>query len=128
MRANLFKIGFIAFFSTIGFVVGIMYLKDIKLQKSNFNFSVIFDSAQGLNVGDNVTMLGKRIGKVTKTRIIEGQKIGVDLSIDNSFSLKIPIDSKIHVKSEGILGEKYISIKRLGNHHEQGRKSQVSQP
>tara|TARA_B100000941_G_scaffold183876_1_gene132085 strand:- start:2457 stop:3461 length:1005 start_codon:yes stop_codon:yes gene_type:complete len=110
MRTNLFKIGFIAFFSTIGFVVGIMYLKDIKLQKSNFNFSVIFDSAQGLNVGDNVTMLGKRIGKVTKTRIIEGQKIGVDLSIDNSFSLKIPIDSKIHVKSEGILGEKYISI------------------
>ena len=41
MRTNLFKIGFIAFFSTIGFVVGIMYLKDIKLQKSNFNFSVI---------------------------------------------------------------------------------------
>jgi len=80
------------------------------LQKSNFTFSVIFDSAQGLNEGDNVTMLGKRIGKVTKTRIIEGQKIGVDLSIDNSFVMKIPVDSKIHVKSEGILGEKYISI------------------
>ncbi|MAJ43426.1 MAG: hypothetical protein CMF96_01595 [Candidatus Marinimicrobia bacterium] len=107
---NLFKIGFIVFLSTIGFILGIMYLKDIRLHKSNFTFSVIFDSAQGLNEGDNVTMLGKRIGKVTKTRIIEGQKIGVDLSIDNSFVMKIPIDSKIHVKSEGILGEKYISI------------------
>tara|TARA_B100001029_G_C15028581_1_gene435320 strand:- start:516 stop:1523 length:1008 start_codon:yes stop_codon:yes gene_type:complete len=107
---NLFKIGFIVFLSTIGFVLGIMYLQDIRLQKSNFTFSVIFDSAQGLNEGDNVTMLGKRIGKVTKTRIIEGQKIGVDLSIDNSFVMKIPVDSKIHVKSEGILGEKYISI------------------
>lgn len=107
---NLFKIGLIVFISTIGFILGIMYLQDIRIQKSNFTFSVIFDSAQGLNEGDNVTMLGKRIGKVTKTRIIEGQKIGVELSIDNSFALKIPIDSKIHVKSEGILGEKYISI------------------
>ena len=107
---NLFKIGLIVFLSTIGFILGIMYLQDIRIQKSNFTFSVIFDSAQGLNEGDNVTMLGKRIGKVTKTRIIEGQKIGVELSIDNSFALKIPIDSKINVKSEGILGEKYISI------------------
>ena len=107
---NLFKIGLIVFFATIAFIMGVLYLQDISIQKSNFTFSVIFDSAQGLHEGDNVTMLGKRIGKVSKTRIIEGQKIGVELSIDNSFALKIPVDSKIHVKSEGILGEKYISI------------------
>ena len=109
-QKNLFVIGLIVFITTIGFILGIMYLQDIRLQKSNFTFSVIFDSAQGLNEGDNVTMLGKRIGKVSRTRIIEGQKIGVELSIDNSFAFKIPVDSKIHVKSEGILGEKYISI------------------
>jgi len=109
-QKNLFLIGLIVFITAIGFILGIMYLQDIRLQKSNFIFSVIFDSAQGLNEGDNVTMLGKRIGKVSRTRIIEGQKIGVELSIDNSFAFKIPVDSKIHVKSEGILGEKYISI------------------
>ena len=105
-----FKIGLIVFITAIGFIFGVLYLQDIRLQKSNFIFSVIFDSAQGLNEGDSVTMLGKRIGKVTKTQIIKSQKIGVELSIDNSFAFKIPIDSKIHVKSEGILGEKYISI------------------
>ena len=110
IKSDLFKVGFIMFFSIIAFVMGILYLQDIKLQKSNFIFSVIFDSAQGLNEGNNVTMLGKRIGKVSKTRIIEGNKIGVELSIDNSFAFKIPVDSKIHVKSEGILGAKYISI------------------
>jgi len=103
-------LGSIIFIAIIAFVIGILYLQDIKLQSSNFTFSVIFDSAQGLNEGNNVTMLGKRIGRVTKTRIIEGNKIGVGLSIDNSFAFKIPIDSKIHVKSEGILGAKYISI------------------
>ena len=109
-KSDLFKVGFIMFIAVIAFVMGILYLQDIRLQKSNFIFSVIFDSAQGLNEGNNVTMLGKRIGKVSKTRIIEGNKIGVELSIDNSFAFKIPIDSKIHVKSEGILGAKYISI------------------
>ena len=119
-QKNLFLIGLIVFITAIGFILGIMYLQDIRLQKSNFIFSVIFDSAQGLNEGDNVTMLGKRIGKVSRTRIIEGQKIGVELSIDNSFAFKIPVDSKIHVKSEGILGEKYISI-------EPGKDTQHSQ-
>ena len=79
-KSDLFRVGFIMCVSVIAFVMGILYLQDIRLQKSNFTFSVIFESAQGLNEGNNVTMLGKRIGKVSKTRIIEGNKIGVELS------------------------------------------------
>ena len=54
-------------------------------------------------------MLGKKIGRISGTKLI-GQKIAVELVLDNTFAFKIPIDSKIHVKSEGILGAKYISI------------------
>jgi phospholipid/cholesterol/gamma-HCH transport system substrate-binding protein len=64
---------------------------------------------QGLHTGDQVDMLGKKIGRVSQTRI-KGQKIAVELSIDNSFSFSIPIDSKIEVKSEGLIGSKFISI------------------
>jgi phospholipid/cholesterol/gamma-HCH transport system substrate-binding protein len=39
-----------------------------------------------------------------------GQKIAVELSIDNSFVFSIPVDSKIEVKSEGLIGSKFISI------------------
>jgi phospholipid/cholesterol/gamma-HCH transport system substrate-binding protein len=60
-------------------------------------------------MGDEVDMLGKKIGKVSQTRI-KGQKIAVELAIDNSFSFSIPIDSKIEVKSEGLIGSKFISI------------------
>ena len=35
--------------------------------------------------------------------------VAVELTIDNRFSFNIPIDSEIEVKSEGLLGSKYIS-------------------
>lgn len=109
-NTNLFWVGLTVFVTSVAFILGFLYMQDIRFQKSNFTLTVIFDSAQGLNEGVHVNMLGKRIGKVSRIRIIEGKKIAVLLSIDNTFAFKIPVDSKINVKSEGILGTKYISI------------------
>ena len=107
--SKLFWMGLLIFVLTGLFLLGIMYVQDITLKKSNYSFSVIFANVQGLNEGDDVNMLGKRIGKVSRAKII-GQKIAVELSIDNSFAFKIPVDSKIEVKSEGLMGSKYVSI------------------
>ena len=98
---------FIVFFAL--FIIGIMYLKDAGIGQSNYSFTVIFDNVQGLNDGDHVNMLGKRIGSVTKTKILK-QRVAVELSIYDNFAFRIPIDSYIEVKSEGLLGSKYISI------------------
>ena len=67
-------IGIITFVTIVSFILGILFLQDISLKKSNFTFTVIFESVQGLHNGDNVTMLGKRIGKVSKIKFI-GQKM-----------------------------------------------------
>ena len=107
--SKLFWMGLLIFVLTGLFLIGIMYVQDITLKKSNYSFTVIFANVQGLNEGDDVNMLGKRIGKVSRAKII-GQKIAVELSIDNSFAFKIPVDSKIEVKSEGLMGSKYVSI------------------
>ena len=107
--SKLFWMGLLIFVLTGLFLIGIMYIQDITIKKSNYSFTVIFANVQGLNEGDDVNMLGKRIGKVSRAKII-GQKIAVELSIDNSFAFKIPIDSKIEVKSEGLMGSKYVSI------------------
>ena len=107
--SKLFWMGLLIFVLTGLFLIGIMYIQDISIKKSNYSFTVIFANVQGLNEGDDVNMLGKRIGKVSRATII-GQKIAVELSIDNSFAFKIPIDSKIEVKSEGLMGSKYVSI------------------
>ncbi|RPG61968.1 MAG: MCE family protein, partial [Flavobacteriaceae bacterium TMED238] len=95
--------------SSIAFIAGLLFLQDISIRKANYTFTVLFDNIQGVNVGDQVDMLGKKIGKVSQSRII-GQRISVELSIDNSFAFSIPVDSKIEVKSEGLIGSKYISI------------------
>jgi len=107
--SRLFWIGIISVIAVFIFIGGLMYLTDISFRKSNYNFTVLFENVQGLNVGDQVDMLGKKIGKVSQTHII-GQKIAVELSIDNSFAFSIPVDSKIEVKSEGLIGSKFISI------------------
>ena len=107
--SRLFWIGFIFIVFSIVFIGGLLYLQEISLRKSNYTFTVLFENVQGLHMGDQVDMLGKKIGKVSQTRI-KGQKIAVELSIDNSFSFSIPIDSKIEVKSEGLIGSKFISI------------------
>ena len=86
--SRLFWIGLIFVFSSIAFVGGLLYLQEISIRKSNYSFTVLFENVQGLHVGDQVDMLGKKIGKVSQTRII-GQKIAVEVSIDNSFSLII---------------------------------------
>ena len=107
--SRLFWIGMIFMASSAAFVAGLLYLQDISIRQANYTFTVLFDNIQGVNVGDQVDMLGKKIGKVSQSRII-GQRISVELSIDNSFAFSIPVDSKIEVKSEGLIGSKYISI------------------
>ena len=104
-----FLVGFVFIIAGLTFVVGLLYIQDISIQQSNYSFTVLFENVQGLNVGDQVDMLGKKVGKVSQTRI-KGPKIAVVLSIDNSFAFSIPIDSKIEIKSEGLIGSKFISI------------------
>ncbi|MBC8213707.1 MAG: MCE family protein [Candidatus Marinimicrobia bacterium] len=107
---KIFWVGFLISISVVGFVLGLMFLQEMSFNKSNYSFTVMFDNIQGLNEGDNVSMLGKRIGRVSKTKII-GKKIAIEMTIDDQFAFSIPIDSEIEVKSEGLLGEKYVSIK-----------------
>ena len=102
-------IGIAVFFSILVFFYGIRFLQEEAFQKSNFTFNVVFNDLQGIDVSDDVKMLGKRIGRVSGTRIV-GQKIAAELTIDNSFAFKIPIDSEIEITQSDIMGSKYISI------------------
>ena len=102
-------VGIVVFVSVCIFFYGIRFLQDESFQKSNFIFNVVFNDLQGLDVSDDVRMLGKRIGRVTGTKII-GEKIAVELTIDNDFAFKIPIDSKIEITQTDIMGSKFISI------------------
>ena len=102
-------VGFVVFTTILIFFYGIKFLQDETFQKSTFSFNVVFNDMQGLDVSDDVKMLGKKIGRISGTKIL-GQKIAVELTIDNSFAFKIPIDSEIEITQSDLMGGKFISI------------------
>ena len=107
--SRMYWIGVTITLSVAVFFFGLLYLQDVSLNQPKIKFTIMFENVQGLNVGDHVSMLGKRIGKVSASKII-GNKIAVEVSINSDFSFSIPIDSKIEVRSEGLLGSKFIAI------------------
>ena len=102
-------IGFVIFSAVLIFFYGVRFLQEESFQKSTFRFNVVFDDLQGLDISDDVRMLGKKIGRISGTKII-GQKIAVELILDNNFAFRIPIDSKFEISQSDLMGSKFISI------------------
>ena len=106
---KLFWIGILTCLSFILFFYGIKYLQNESFQQSTLSFKVVFKNSQGIDNGDEVRMLGKKIGYVRGTNII-GQNIILDISIGNMFKNSIPIDSRFEITSEDIMGGKHLTI------------------
>ena len=62
---RLASIGFIVFLSMAVLFFGIRFLQNESFQKSTFTFKVVFNDLQGLDISDDVRMLGKKIGRVS---------------------------------------------------------------
>ena len=107
--SKVFWVGLLSTVSIVMFFYGIRFLQEETLQGSTFSFKVIFKDAQGIDSGDEVRMLGKKVGYVRSTSI-EGQNIVCELTVSNDLELSIPIDSKIEITQQDIMGSKIITI------------------
>jgi phospholipid/cholesterol/gamma-HCH transport system substrate-binding protein len=67
-----------------------------------------FDNISGVKKGSSVQISGVPVGKVTQVALNADHFAEVSMDIDKT--LKIPIDSVASVKSQGIIGDKYIKI------------------
>lgn len=72
-----------------------------------------FDNVSGIKKGAAVQVAGVVVGSVDDVRLGEDQYAVLALRIDKS--LKVPIDSMASVKSQGIIGDKYIQISLGGD-------------
>lgn len=70
--------------------------------------SAEFDNVAGVKKGASVQLAGVVVGEVGEVRLGEGEVAVLSLVIDKS--LKLPTDSMASVKSQGIIGDKYISL------------------
>lgn len=73
-----------------------------------------FEKADGVNVGSDVLLGGIKIGSVTAQHLDTTDYLAVlELSISND--VKLPDDSAIKIASNGLLGDKYLSVEPGGS-------------
>lgn len=105
-------LGAVVFFAAVIVVVGAMWLSERYAGAAGgYRVRVQFESVPGLQVGNPVTFRGVWVGKVLGIYLDEGQPI-VTLGFAKFDAL--PVDSRIIVKSDGLLGGQMIEI-RVGN-------------
>ena len=79
------------------------------LGENTYSLFAKFNTVTGLREGNPVNMLGLEIGRVQKfTMDQENQVVRVELKINNG--IEIFDDAIASVKTEGLIGDKYISV------------------
>jgi phospholipid/cholesterol/gamma-HCH transport system substrate-binding protein len=75
---------------------------------STYTINAEFNNVSGVKKGSAVQVAGVIVGDVSKVWL--GDKGYADLTLRINKSLKVPIDSIASVKSQGIVGDKFIQL------------------
>ena len=81
--------------------------------KSTYNLRAKFLKAGGINIGNDVKMRGVKIGVISGVSLDKDYFAVVDFKVYEN--IKIPKESNVKVVSDGILGNKYLSISPNGD-------------
>jgi phospholipid/cholesterol/gamma-HCH transport system substrate-binding protein len=79
----------------------------IAVREVGYRLYTHVESAAGLDKNSPVRIAGVQVGRV-ESIVLDGSKAKVTLHLP--MNVKIPTDSKVFVKSAGLLGEKYIEV------------------
>lgn len=106
LRLGLFITGGIALLVIAIFILG----KQKNLWNPVYLLTTDFYNVSGLQVGNNVRFSGIDVGTVDNIRIVDDSTVRVDLLIQKDVQRFIKIDSEISIGSEGIIGDRIITI------------------
>ena len=67
-----------------------------------------FNNIAGIKAGSDVQISGVTVGKVRQLNLSKDNLAAVEMLLNNE--VKVPVDSIVSVKSQGIIGDKYIQI------------------
>jgi phospholipid/cholesterol/gamma-HCH transport system substrate-binding protein len=91
----------------------LLFYMSFKIEKFGFfreegyELSAIIDNATGLDTRTPVFVAGVQVGNISKISLA-GYKAKVKMLVKKN--LKVPVDSKVAIKSHSLLGDKYIEI------------------
>jgi len=117
MKNSILEIG-VGLFMIIGFCAfGYLALQlgevPFLTSGSTYIINAEFDNVSGVKKGGSVQVAGVVVGTVAKVTLGEDQVAVLALQIDKN--LKVPIDSIASVKSQGIIGDKFIQLSLGGD-------------
>jgi phospholipid/cholesterol/gamma-HCH transport system substrate-binding protein len=105
--SNEARIGIVVTAAAVILVGGVLFLRGVDLRSRQYSLNVYYPNVNGLQTGDKVTVAGLAIGHVESMSLV-GRRITVNLSLQTKVHL--PRDSKALLKSETIMGGKFIEI------------------
>ena len=110
------KVGLFVFITLVIFVIGIFAISGEKsFFEKEYTVNTYFDNTVGLLPGAYVRLSGVKVGTVAKIsfpKVIDKNLIQVTMKINSDGVERITPDSKATIKTEGLLGAKYIEIVR----------------
>ena len=101
------KVGIFVILGIIILVFFTFRVGRIAVREVGYRINTHVESAAGLDKNSPVRIAGVEVGKV-ESIALDGSKARVTLHLP--MNVKIPVGSKVYVKSSGLLGEKYIDI------------------
>jgi phospholipid/cholesterol/gamma-HCH transport system substrate-binding protein len=104
------KIGILAIVSLFGAIWGYKFVKGQDLFQKSTLFYTSYGDVTGLEVSSPVTINGYKVGTVESIKINaeDVKKMDVIIRVDGDF--KIPKDAQVLLKSEGLVGGKFLAI------------------
>ncbi len=107
----------VGLFMIIGFAAFVylaLQLGEVSFFTSNtYILKAEFDNVSGVKKGASVQVAGVEVGQVVDIKLGKMDVAILSLQIPNS--LKVPTDSMASVKSQGIIGDKYIQLSPGGS-------------
>jgi phospholipid/cholesterol/gamma-HCH transport system substrate-binding protein len=111
IAANRIKLGIFVTVGTLLFIASIYFLgRQQNLFGSNIHVSGIFKNIGGLQEGSSVQFTGINVGTVKKIELITDTTVRVDMVIEKKVIKFIKQDAIAEVGSDGLMGNKIVSI------------------
>lgn len=104
------KIGLLAIVAIAVLVVGYQFLKGQEIFSKSNTFYIVYENVDQLGVGDMVVINGYRVGQVTDIELNPENVRSLIVAITLGSDLPIPKDASALIKSDGLLGGRFISL------------------
>ena len=110
MKANYFEtiLGFLTILISFIFLIKLISVNSNDSSEKYYDLNAKFLKVGGLIVGNDVKMSGVKIGVVNKVYLDDDFLANVEFKVFSN--IKIPQESVVAISSDGILGNKYLSV------------------